>query len=95
MDGHPVPELCDGMTCLFKDFGRKRSHFVPIFTVTGKWKHLTAQAHEFNSIPVIPADYFDDIPSICQSQRLDKSLSTSNIGRLTSIWTILGRMRQL
>ena len=75
--------------------GGEWSQSVPVFFVTCKREHLTAQSHEFDTVSVIPPQHLDTVSCICQSQTLHICLSTSNVRRLIPIGSILRSMCRL
>ena len=87
-----MAELCCHSPSFGKLFRHERRQLVPILLMTGEWEHLTAKSEELDAILVVPAQHLHNVFGVGFSETFYELLTSSNIGLLRSIWTVLSRV---
>ena len=62
--GESMAELGGHATSSGEGFGGERCESVAVFGVAGEGKHLAAEAHEFDTVAIVPAKHFYDVAGI-------------------------------
>ncbi len=90
MRSEPVAELGRHLAGLCEDFGSERCQFVSGFPVTGKRKHVGAESHELDTVPLVPSEHLDNVARISKPQTLDVLPPQTSVGFLRPVGPVLG-----